>query len=192
MATQIHAWTHETFEDSPIARAESFLLLMGIVCSEEVGLLDEHGPLDPSPYGFSGPTLETILGHTFGAPITPEQAQGLCAQLDVEAAPALEVEPIYSAIPTLVLSGGMDMDTSFVWGALAASRLEHAQHSGHVTALSDLCPRSVAAQFIRDPGAELDTSCHAEEMALSEDLVLTTADILAEIKQHVPDTLSTK
>lgn len=195
MAAQVYGWTHEVFEDSPIDQAESFLMAIAVICAEEANLLDAHGPLDTSPYGLSGATLETIVGHTFGAPVSPEEAQALCANLPVEAAPDLEVEPVFSPIRTLVLSGGMDMDTSFTWGELAASRLAHARHlvfpfSGHVTALGDLCARSIAARFVRDPDGPLDTACHEADVARSRDLVLAAGDVLAEIRRWIPTSLS--
>jgi hypothetical protein len=127
--------------------------------------------------------------------VTPEEAQALCARLDVDAAPGLEAMPISSSISTLLLSGGMDLDTSFAWGALQTSRLSHAQHfvfpfSGHVTALGDECSRSIASQFIRDPSGSLDTGCHQDELERSRALVLSTDDIMEEIRRYIPATLS--
>jgi pimeloyl-ACP methyl ester carboxylesterase len=195
MAARVYEWTHEVFDESTIDRAESFLMAITVICAEEAGLLDAHGPLDTSPYGLSGATLEIIRSHTFGAPVSPEEAQDLCASFAIEPAPDHEAEPVFSDIPTLVLSGGMDMDTSFAWGELTASRLAHARHlvfpfSGHVTALGEACPRSIAAQFVRDPMGPIDTGCLEADMARARELVLSTTDILAEIRRDIPASLS--
>jgi hypothetical protein len=89
----------------------------------------------------------------------------------------------------------MDMDTSFMWGELAASRLAHARRlvfpfSGHVAALGDPCARSIAARFVRDPDGPLDAACHEADVARSRDLVLATGDVLAEIRRWIPTSLS--
>lgn len=109
IAAQIHEWTHETFEDSAIDQAESMLMGMTMICAES----NEFGPpLDPTPYGITGVTLDIITSHTFGAPVSPEQAKRMCEAMPVDPVPVSELEPVSSDIPTLLLSGGMDMDTS--------------------------------------------------------------------------------
>jgi pimeloyl-ACP methyl ester carboxylesterase len=197
LAEQIYQWTHEVFEESTIDRAESFLMAITVICAEEANLLEAHGPLDTAPYGISGVTLDIISSHTFGAPVSPEQAESMCATLPVDAAPESEVQPVFSDIPTLVLSGAMDMDTPFSWGALAASRLSNARHltfpfAGHVTALGNECARSIASQFIRDPRGSLDTTCLDADLARSRGLLLATDDILVEIRANIPASLSIK
>ena len=195
IATQIHQWTYEVFEDSEIEQAESRLMGMTIMCAEGTVPVDE--PFDPSPYGFTGVTLDIIMNHTFGAPVSPEQAKRMCAALPVDAAPVSELEPVFSDIPTLLLSGGMDMDTSFEWGELVASRLSNGRHlvfpfSGHVTAAHSACARSIIVQFIRNPDSALDTACLDADLARSRELVMATDDILAEIRKDIPASLSVK
>ena len=196
IAAQIHEWTHEVFEDSAIDQAESRLMGMTIICAE-ANLFGAQEPLDPTPYGITGVTLDIIASHTFGAPVSPERAKRMCEALPVDAAPVSELEPVFSDIPTLLLSGGMDMDTSFAWGELVASRLSNGRHlvfpfSGHVTALHSACARSIAAQFIRNPSGALDTGCLDADLARSRELVLSTDDILAEIRKDIPASLSVK
>jgi pimeloyl-ACP methyl ester carboxylesterase len=194
MAAHIREWTYEVFEDSAIDLAESRLIGMTIICAEPNPFEE---PLDPTPYGITGVTLEIIAGHTFGAPVSPEQAKRMCEALPVDPAPVSELEPVFSDIPALVLSGGMDLDTSFAWGELVAGRLSNGRHlvfpfSGHVTVLHSACARSIAAQFIRSPSGALDTGCLDADVARSRELVFSTDDILAEIRKDIPASLSVR
>ena len=74
------------------------------------------------------------------------------------------LDPVVSDIPTLVLNGTLDTQTSMHWGALAAERLSNARNyiipeAGHGTIIYQSCARDIAAAFTNDPGAELDVSC---------------------------------
>ena len=192
LAGQIYQWTHKEFEPSPIDRAESYGMMISVACAEEGKLLGAHRPLDASPYGFSGLALETITAHTYGAPVTPQEMREQCVHLNVEAAPEIEVEPVYSEVPALLLSGGMDMDTSFAWAELAASRLSSSTHllfpfNGHVVAPDNECAADIVRGFLRDPRAELDTRCQERDLATSRALVLESGDVLDEIRRLIPD-----
>lgn len=178
------------FEDSAEDRAESNLMAMGVICSEEAHLLEQHAPFDTSRYGITGTTLQTILSTLYGAPMPAQAAVQLCQAFDIPAAPDREVLSVESDIRALILSGGMDQDTSFEWGELTKSRLTNSRHfifpfTGHVSATNNECAAQIAAQFVVDPERELDTSCHSAELARSSALVFESSDIWASIEAEL-------
>ena len=59
IAGQIYEWTHEVFEDSAIDQAESRLMGMTIICAES-DLFGAQQPLDPTPCGITGVTLDVL------------------------------------------------------------------------------------------------------------------------------------
>ncbi|MDX1417818.1 MAG: serine hydrolase, partial [Candidatus Promineifilaceae bacterium] len=76
-------------------------------------------------------------------------------------------EPVTADIPSLLLSGGLDVAVPAVRSQLVADALPNATHvifPGHthdqIGGLSQ-CVANVFTQFIADPAAELDTSCLA-------------------------------
>ena len=112
--------------------------------------------------------------------------------LSIDSASDLEIRSVVSDVPTLVLSGGMDLDTSFEWGDLAASSLANGQHFvfpfvGHVVAMEDDCAKSIVNQFIENPLADLETSCLEDQLGKSRALVLQSADVIAELMDEIPD-----
>jgi pimeloyl-ACP methyl ester carboxylesterase len=74
------------------------------------------------------------------------------------------LDPVVSDIPTLVLNGTLDVQTSMHWGALAAETLSNARNyiipeAGHGTIIYQDCVKDIAAAFTNDPAAVLDVSC---------------------------------
>ena len=74
------------------------------------------------------------------------------------------LDPVVSDIPTLVLNGTLDTQTSMNWGALAAETLGNSRNyiipeAGHGTIIYQDCAKDIAAAFTNDPEAELDVSC---------------------------------
>lgn len=69
-----------------------------------------------------------------------------------------------SDIPTLVLNGTLDTQTSMHWGAEAADGLTNARNyiipeAGHGSIMYQPCAQDIATAFVNDPAASLDTSC---------------------------------
>ncbi len=92
-----------------------------------------------------------------------------CNIWNVEAASALENEPVVSALPVLVLSGEYDPITPPAWGQAAADYLSNSTHfvfpgMGHglIDVVGKPCPTSIAVQFLLDPFKPLDGSCAAQ------------------------------
>lgn len=149
-------------EDS--SRSMSIPLSLGVTCSEESAYSHKQ-PLDNKRHGFSNELIQTISDISLGAPFSPSQAKMVCGLLGVAKAPSIEIEPVNSNIPTLILSGGMDLQTSFEWGELAKNNLSAAKHyivpfSNHMVIFDqDNCGRSMIEQFISTPDGEINTSC---------------------------------
>lgn len=184
------ATNEQHFEESVEDRAESNLMAMGVICSEEAHLLERHALFDPLPYGITGTTLQTILSTLYGAPMPAHVAVQLCQAFDIPPAPDKEVLPVESDIPVLILSGGMDQDTSFEWGELAQSRLPNSKHfifpfTGHVSATNNDCAAEIAAQFVLNPELELDTACHTAELERSNALIFESPDIWVSIETEL-------
>ena len=75
-------------------------------------------------------------------------------------------EAVTSDIPTLVYIEALDDETPAQWGRDATQGLSKRtvvewKNNGHVIAAHDpkLCAGDIAAAFLADPGAEVDTSC---------------------------------
>jgi pimeloyl-ACP methyl ester carboxylesterase len=73
-------------------------------------------------------------------------------------------DPVVSDIPTLVLNGTLDIQTSMDWGADAAATLSNSRNyiipeAGHGTIIYQQCSKDIATAFVNDPSAELDVSC---------------------------------
>ena len=106
----------------------------------------------------------------------------MCANFDAPAASTLETEAVFSNVPTLLLNGGMDMQTSFAWGEQTAKNLTNSTTvliplSDHITVYQSECAQSIATQFMDDPNSILDTSCATD---LLKPVITTSSDLEAE------------
>ncbi len=164
----------------------SMPMALGIVCSEEAAFISQQ-PLNKNRHNFSGTLLDMVNNYSSGAPFPPSAANGICKKMEILPADAVEIAPITSSIPTLVLSGGGDTQTSFEWGELAASRLPNARHyifpfSGHMVAMENPCAVNIAGQFADNPMDKLDISCLKKQEKWSNDLILSSDNIVKEFK----------
>jgi pimeloyl-ACP methyl ester carboxylesterase len=97
----------------------------------------------------------------------PDPDIQLCASWDSGIAEAIEDEPVYSDIPTLVFAGRYDPITPPAWSRLAAETLSHSHlyefpNIGHGVMRAHPCALEIGLQFLDDPDAEPDSSCLAE------------------------------
>lgn len=162
-------------------RIESFPMTLGIVCAEEAAFIDQQA-LDTNRHNLGEALTDIFSDFEGGAPFPPSLAQGLCSDFGIVRAPAVEIAPVVSSIPTLVFSGGMDMQTSPEWGQLAANSLSTSTHlvfplSDHIVTAQDQCAQNIMAQFLRSPDDTLDTECLD---SVDTSLVLTSSDIFGE------------
>lgn len=75
-------------------------------------------------------------------------------------------DPVTADIPTLVLQGTLDTQTAPSWGPLLASTLPKGQlailpEAGHGTFIFSDCSRDIAATFLDNPEAPVNTACTA-------------------------------
>lgn len=88
----------------------------------------------------------------------------ICADWGAAEFDPLEVEPVVSDIPTLILGGQFDPATPPEWNAEVAQNLSNAfsyelPGLGHAESIIGGCPLEIIQAFIDDPSTEPDTSC---------------------------------
>jgi pimeloyl-ACP methyl ester carboxylesterase len=96
--------------------------------------------------------------------IGDQAGQLICEAWQARPAPAVENEPVTSAIPTLLIVGDYDPVTPPVYARLAAATLSSSQvvefpGVGHLPYFARQCARNTAGAFFVDPIATLDTGC---------------------------------
>ena len=90
-----------------------------------------------------------------------------CPAWRVPAAPAAERQPVKSAVPVLLLSGGYDWLTPPIWAAdaartLSASRQVVFRALGHGVTSQDPCAARLRDAFIENPEAKRPPTCTAD------------------------------
>lgn len=90
-----------------------------------------------------------------------------CPVWRVPVVPASERQPVQSAIPTLLLSGGYDWLTPPAWGREAARHLSQSRHvifraQGHGVSAQDPCAARLRDQFIDSPNPHHPPSCRTD------------------------------
>lgn len=98
-------------------------------------------------------------------------ALDVCAAWKEGEVDPVDNKPVYSDIPTLVLSGQFDPITPPDYGRLAASTLSHGYFFefsgvGHGVIISDDCAYSMARAFLSDPNTTPDAACMAQRSAI--------------------------
>jgi len=133
---------------------EAFLMHLAVVCSDDaVSSIDELIEDDASQFAIDAARAEAASYAAF------------CPFLNVRQLPEGTDENVSVDIPTLLLSGSLDVATPPIRSQLIADALPNATHvifPGHThDQLGGLkpCVKEVFTQFIADPMSELDTSC---------------------------------
>lgn len=140
---------------------EAFLMHLAMVCSD-----DPVKALDDVVLDGVG-TYATIFGQT-----AAEEYTMFCALLKVKELPDDTDVNVTVDVPTLLLSGELDVATPTFRSQVVADALPNATHiifpgRTHVQiAAVNLCAAQVATQFILAPTVPLDTSCLAEALVL--------------------------
>jgi pimeloyl-ACP methyl ester carboxylesterase len=107
----------------------------------------------------------------FGMNVAEEYA-ALCSLLDVQELPDSTDVNVAVDVPTLLLSGDLDVQTptfrsQIVADALPNGRMLVFPGQTHVQIASiNTCAMKIMSQFVLDPAAELDTSCMDDDPAL--------------------------
>lgn len=127
-----------------------------VYCNEEAGFGTEGHFL-----ALSTGVHPRLQEHYQGA---AEYYDQVCRVWGVGPGPAVENEPVYSDIPTLILVGEYDPRTPPTWGSLAAASLAHAYlyefpGVGHGVVPSSPCARQIVTAFLDAPQSEPDSGC---------------------------------
>ena len=146
----------------PETRASSNGMTQAFNCSDEVAfssLDDAQAYLDQSPF----PQL-TVLPFIYN-----EQFLASCVAFP-SALDRSVTEPVVSDVPALMYLGQLDTQTPITWGREVARTLGDVTvvewpNQGHIAITHDqaICAGAIAAAFLADPTAELDTSCAASD-----------------------------
>ncbi len=162
-------------------RGESFPMTLAIVCAEEAAFIRQQPP-QVGMFGWSEAVVATFDGQDGGAPFPPEVATLLCDAFGAPAASDLEIMPVESDIPTLIISGGQDVQTPTFWADDVATGLPNATHhviplGTHVAATTNGCGRDMVTAFFDAPTDPVDASCLSQ---YPTEIILTSDDLAAE------------
>lgn len=107
---------------------------------------------------------DALKGMGYGLDVCEEWPAGRATQS--------EIQPVRSAIPTLILHGEYDHQTPPHFGEEVAGRLENGflyvfPGVGHYVSSGDSCAQSLMARFVDAPQTRLDDACLARRPALS-------------------------
>lgn len=88
----------------------------------------------------------------------------ICKEWQIALLPRTALEPLTSAVPTLLLSGDFDPITPPQYAASLVPALSNAKHvifptGSHGQAITSACSNEIIQRFLDDPMAALDTSC---------------------------------
>ena len=87
-----------------------------------------------------------------------------CDTYDVPARDEIEIQPVVSSLPTLVLAGTADAITPPSFSILAANSLENSQYAevegfGHGLLGKNECINQITLAFLNNPDVEADQTC---------------------------------
>ncbi len=169
----------DSLRDDIAHRSSSFPMALAIVCAEEAAFIDQQPP-EIDQFGWSDEVLAMLIGIGSGPPFSAEVAPLVCEAFGGQSSPALEIQPVSSDIPTLIISAGTDRQTPVLWANRVAQQLNNAQHhvfpvGSHVATASDSCARDMALSFFDNPTESVDATCLTQAPSA---LLYTTDDIV--------------
>lgn len=151
----------DRFRGALLARAPSTSrgMTFSVQCHEEVpfsseAVLEEALTDYPEFAGLYRQSVAGVLGFR------------VCETWGAGVAPAEENAPVWSDMPTLILTGEFDPITPPRWGLQAAETLPlsypfEVPRVGHGASFVDGCPREMMLAFLDDPAVALDGACLA-------------------------------
>jgi hypothetical protein len=95
-----------------------------------------------------------------------QDTQAICEAWHQERADPVDLQPVHSAIPTLIAAGEFDPITPPAYGRLAAESLPNATYfevpgASHGAVSTNDCTREIVQAFLDDPATSPDTDCVA-------------------------------
>jgi len=103
----------------------STVMSYAIILSEEFNFIDEQ---KPNLFGFSGNVLDSLEGFQGGAPLPVEKLSVISEYFKVGKTDPIEKEPVTTDIPTILFSGGKDMQTTKSWAVNTQKYLANSRH----------------------------------------------------------------
>lgn len=109
--------------------------------------------------------LMPLLG--VGSLKSAQTTSDICSLWPVERVPASERAPVNSSIPTLVLQGRYDTQTSSAMGVRVMERLRNGtwvefSSTGHAVIEFSQCAQDIGVAFVNNPARRPDTGCTAD------------------------------
>ena len=103
----------------------------------------------------------------YGLNAKSSKSPSFCPVWRVASAPASEREPVKSAVPTLLLSGGYDWLTPPAWAREAAKTLANSRNvvfraQGHGVVVQDVCAARLRDAFVEDPAPKRALPCRPD------------------------------
>jgi hypothetical protein len=144
----------------------------------------ERGDSDPSVIRASGFNPRLVRTELKGA----QEMVGVCKDWKVELLPREVLEPVKSAVPTLLLSGDFDPITPPNFAKQIAPGLSHAQlvtfpRGAHGQAFDSPCANSIIEGFLNNPTAPVNSSCAVT--ALSNFVVPSDLIVLPQLRAAI-------
>lgn len=107
---------------------------------------------------------KSYLGRTW-----MESAEASCAVWQTPAVDVAYTQPLQTATPVLLLSGGLDPVTPPAWAELAMSQMPNARHliapyATHIVASQSCAPKLISQFISQQSAANLDASCLNQEL----------------------------
>ncbi|MDD4863880.1 MAG: alpha/beta hydrolase [Alishewanella agri] len=107
---------------------------------------------------------KSYLGRTW-----MESAEASCAVWQTPAVDVAYTQPLQTATPVLLLSGGLDPVTPPAWAELAMSQMPNARHlvaphATHIVASQSCAPKLISQFINQQSAANLDASCLNQEL----------------------------
>lgn len=103
----------------------------------------------------------------YGLNARSSKSPSFCPVWRVASAPAAEREPVKSAVPTMLLSGGYDWLTPPAWAREAAKTLANSRNvvfraQGHGVVVQDACAARLRDAFVEDPAPKRALPCRPD------------------------------
>jgi pimeloyl-ACP methyl ester carboxylesterase len=135
-------------------------MALSTICAEEYPFLNTTALTGRNDQGWSATTQLSVTGmYHMGFD------KASCKIWGVAPANEIEVEPVTSNLPVLILNGQNDSQTPAAWGKLVAKNMPNAQNitnpqGGHGQLFSDFsCVKTITDNFLSAPNQEINKDC---------------------------------
>lgn len=133
-------------------------MFAAVVCAEEVPF--PNNTASPDIAGEFDETVQRVVNEL----VFDEEILVACQVLNVPAADPIEVQPVTSQVPTLVVAGTADLATPPAWSMLSAESLPNAQYAEfaglpHGLIGNNACLNGITRAFLDAPSATVDQAC---------------------------------